>query len=158
MYTWFVSHLSMRKCSVSGFEPDFSMGWYNKHPTSYVPICQYPGHKCWPAISSSWLAEKNLVSYGPLLSESLWRPCLSPKCSHVGNMTHLLCLTTSLCFPHKEATVRFNAIVSARLYLMLPLVSLETTNEVLLGSPRVMEVRSSRGGRGKVGTSLKRQF
>lgn len=127
----------------------FSMGWYNKHPTSYVSICQHPGCKCWPAISSSWFAEKILVSYGPLLNDSLWRPCLSPKCSHIGNVTHLLCLTTSLCFPHKEATVWFDAIVSARLYLMLPVVSLGTSNEVPLGSSRWWRSGAAGVGRGR---------
>lgn len=149
MYAWFVSHLSIRKCPVNGFGPDFSMGWYNKHPTSYVSICQHPGCKCWPAISSSWFAEKIFISYGPLLNDSLWRPCLSLKCSHIGNVTHLLCLTTSLCFPHKEATVWFDAIVSARLYLMLPVVSLGTSNEVPLGSSQWWRSGAAGVGRGR---------
>lgn len=71
-------------------------------------------------------------------------------------MTCLPCLPASFCFPYEEATVRSNAGCSLLGFSVLS--GLLGNNDLrCFWSPlKVMEVRSDRDGRGKVGTSLKR--
>lgn len=63
-----------------GLHLDFSKGWGNKQPPFYLSVCQ---HQCesQPAISNSWLAERNLINYGPLLGES---PSRDPESKNGG--------------------------------------------------------------------------